>query len=107
MVAGGYEPWVKELETRTGGRVKIMPFHGGSLHKANEAYELALKGALDITQISPTLHPGLLVLGDFSELPYLIPHDEKGRLAMDMVMENYVLPIEFSKVKVLCYHRKG
>ena len=105
MGTGGCETWAQELEARTGGRVKILPLHGAALNKPTEAYELTLKGALDITLIVTPLQVGLMPLADFTSVAYLVPSDEKGKLAVDMAMSKYIYPAYFSDLKVLWYHR--
>ena len=42
------EAWAKEVENRTGGRVKITLFHGGTLTKAPQTYEAVVSGVADI-----------------------------------------------------------
>jgi len=42
------ESWIKEIEKRTAGKVKITYFPGGALLKGNQIYDGVIKGVADI-----------------------------------------------------------
>ncbi|MFC1910502.1 TRAP transporter substrate-binding protein [Chloroflexota bacterium] len=49
------EPWTKELEKRTGGRVKIIPYHAEALSPQGENYDSVVKGIADMGECSITI----------------------------------------------------
>ncbi|HEX9896955.1 MAG TPA: hypothetical protein VGA85_04750, partial [Dehalococcoidales bacterium] len=103
-VKGVYEVWAREVEKRTGGRVKVNVYPGETLGKQVEQYDLILKGAAQLTILVGPQYPGRFPLTDVFNLPFLIPPDgpnSPGKAIRDMVHEKYLNPIYFKDVKVL------
>jgi TRAP-type C4-dicarboxylate transport system substrate-binding protein len=103
-VKGVYEVWAREVEKRTGGRVKVNVYPGETLGKQVEQYDLVLKGAAQLTILVGPQYPGRFPLTDVFNLPFLIPPDgpnSPGRAIRDMVFEKYLIPIYFKDVKML------
>ncbi len=50
--------WAKEVEKRTGGRVQITLFYGGTLTPADKCYDGVVKGISDIGMSVLFLHHG-------------------------------------------------
>jgi TRAP-type transport system periplasmic protein len=103
-VKGVYEVWAKEVENRTGGRVKINLYPGETLGKQVEQFDLILKGAAQLTIMVGPQYPGRFPLTDVFNLPFLIPPDgpdSPGKAIRDMVHEKYLNPIYFKEVKML------
>jgi TRAP-type C4-dicarboxylate transport system substrate-binding protein len=42
------EPWIKRIEERTNGRVKIVPYHGAALSSMAENYNSVVRGLADL-----------------------------------------------------------
>jgi TRAP-type C4-dicarboxylate transport system substrate-binding protein len=100
----GFSVWAKEVEKRTGGKVKITIHAGQTLAKASEQYDMVLKGGADITKVVGTHYRGRFPLLDIYSLPFLMPHgakDKSGNLVRDLVMEKYIIPAYFKDMKVL------
>ena len=51
------EPWAKEVEEKTDGRVKINIYNSGALGTLSTAYEDIQGAVYDIGYVSPSLHP--------------------------------------------------
>lgn len=103
-VKGVYAVWAREVEKRTGGRVKITLYPGQTLGKQGEQFDLILKGAAQLTILVGPQYPGRFPLTDVFNLPFLIPPDgpnSPGKAIRDMVHEKYLIPIHFKDVKVL------
>ena len=63
-------PWyVKEIEKRTGGRVKITIYHGGSLVKGPQTYEGVVNGIADIGTSRFAMTPGRFPVAMGYEMP--------------------------------------
>ncbi len=107
---GVFAPWAKELEKRTNGKVKVEIFTSEQLGKASEAYDLVLRGAVDISWVVPSFVVGQFPLDEIFHLPFLIPggiDDPKGSLIRRTLYEKYLTPINFKEVKVLWTGRTG
>ena len=50
--------WANEVEKRTGGKVKITLFYGGTLTPADKCYDGVVNGISDIGMSVPLLHDG-------------------------------------------------
>ena len=103
-VKGVYGVWAKEVEKRTGGRVKVRLYPGQTLGKQNEQFDLVLRGAAQLTIMVGTQYPGRFPLTDVFNLPFLIPPDgpgSPGKEIRDMVYAKYLIPLYFKDVKVL------
>ncbi len=103
-----HQVWAKEVEKRTGGRVKINVYPGETLGKQVEQYDLVLKGAAQLTVVAGPQYPGRFPLTDVFNLPFLVPPDgpnSPGKAIRDMVHEKYLNPIYFKDVKVLWKYR--
>ena len=59
QVKGAYQPWINEIEKRSNGKVKITPYYLNSLAPIQEAYNAAITGIADISELDLQMHPGL------------------------------------------------
>jgi TRAP-type C4-dicarboxylate transport system substrate-binding protein len=74
-------PWIKILEERAGGKVKIVPYFAESLAKGSEIYEAVSQGIADLGEVSTSHAPGRFRLTDFFLLPGLeIPNSVAASL---------------------------
>ncbi len=94
------EDFLRKVEERSGGRVKINIFAGGTLLGAREIYEGVVKGVADIgmTMIGYTA-------GRFPEMEYLeLPHSYPSSYVSSHVTNNYFnkyKPKEFDQTQML------
>lgn len=103
-VKGVFQVYAKEVERRTGGRVRVNVYPGETLGKQIEQYDLVLKGAAQMTVVVGPQYPGRFPLTDVFNLPFLIPPDgpnSPGKAIRNMVHEKYLIPLYFKDVKVL------
>ena len=98
--------WSKEIEKRTGGRVKITVFSGGTLTPADKCYDGVEKGISDIGMSALGYTRGRFPLSEVIDLPLGC---RSGASATELVNAFYrkFTPKEFNSVKVLYFHAHG
>lgn len=94
------ERWAKEMEKRTGGRVKIQTFPGGTLLPAKNIFDGVVTGTADIGNFAMSYQPGRFPLSEAIDLPIGFTTSKAASLALFDLIEKYK-PKEFEKVKVL------
>jgi len=94
------ERWSKEVENRTGGKVKINTYPGGTLLGAKDMFDGVIAGQADIGCTSMAYQPGRFMVTNATSLPMGIPNSRVGSLVLLDLYKLYN-PTAFSKVKVL------
>jgi TRAP-type C4-dicarboxylate transport system substrate-binding protein len=97
------EPWLRQVEEATGGKVKIQSFHGQTLAKGKDMWNAVKSGITDIGWCFHGYWPGMTPLADVISLPGL-PFDsaEKGSAVLWQVYEKFPeIQKEFEDVQVL------
>jgi len=98
--------WAKEIEKRTGGKVQITVFPGGTLTPADKCYDGVVKGISDIGFSVLAYTRGKFPLTEVSDLPLGM----KTALVATKVINDYYKkfkPKEFNEVKVMYLHGHG
>jgi TRAP-type C4-dicarboxylate transport system substrate-binding protein len=67
----GTEPWLKQIEKATDGKVKIERYYAETLGKGTEAWMSIKSGVVDMAWCSMGYWPGLTPLSDVVALPFL------------------------------------
>lgn len=100
------QTWCKEVEARTGGRVKVKYFAGGSLTKPKVIYEGVVDGLSDLGQSVLAYTPGKFPVMDTVGLPLGYT---SGAVATGVVNEVYrhFKPKEFADTEVMYLHAHG
>ena len=100
------ESWAKEIEKRTGGKVKINIFSGGSLTPAPQVYDGVVKGISDIGMSCFAYTPGRFPLIEALDLPMGYP---TGMIATKVANDfaKTMNPPELNDVKLLYIHAHG
>lgn len=94
------ERWKKEVETRTGGKVAINTFPGGTLLKAKAMMDGVIAGTADIGCLCMAYQPGRFIVTNAIALPLGFPNATVASLTLwDLYVKQK--PQEFAKVKVL------
>ena len=98
-----YEAWAKQLEERSGGRVKINFYWSESLLKASEFYRGVQTGQTDITYYALGLDYGLMPLNMFTKLAFLgYPDKETGSEIYQEIFDKFPeIQAEFKGVKMM------
>ena len=94
------ERWKKEVEMRTGGKVVINTYPGGTLLGAKNMMDGVIAGQADIGCLCMAYQPGRFVVTNATALPLGIPNARVGSLALWDLYQKYK-PEAFAKVKVL------
>jgi len=98
--------WAKEIEKRTGGKVQITVFPGGTLTPADKCYDGVVKGISDIGFSVLAYTRGKFPLTEVSDLPMGM----KTALVATKVINDYYKkfkPKELDEVKVMYLHGHG
>lgn len=98
--------WAKEIEKRTGGKIQITMYYGGTLTPADKCYDGVVKGISDIGFSVMAYTRGRFPLTEVSDLPLGI---KSGLVATKVINEYYkkFRPKEFDDVKVMYLHGHG
>ena len=84
----GYKPWIAEVEKRTNGRVKIIPYFSNSLAPLPEFMQTALTGVADLVETDAPLAPGQLPLQEmFSQLLPSSPWTRWSKVYWDLMLK--------------------
>ena len=98
--------WAQEIEKRTGGKVQITMFYGGTLTPAPQCYDGVVKGISDIGFSVLAYTRGKFPLLEVADLPLGI---KSGLVATKLFNEFYnkFKPKELDEVKVMYLHGHG
>ena len=100
------EAWAREVESRTGGRVKITMYPGETLTKAPQVYEGVVSGISDIGMSVFAYTRGRFPLLEGLDLPLGYPDGETATRIANEVVRKYD-PQELQDVHVLYLHAHG
>lgn len=100
------ENWIKEIEKRTSGRVKITYYPGGTLTPAPQCYDGVVKGISDIGMTCLAYTRGRFPFMEGVDLPLGYP---SGTVATRVVNDIYrkFEPAELSDTHTLYFHAHG
>ena len=94
------EHWAKEVEKRTGGKVKVQTFPGGTLLAAKNILDGVISGLADIGNFAMSYQPGRFPVSEAVDLPLGFTSAKVASLTLYDLVEKY-RPKEFEKVKIL------
>lgn len=94
------ERWVKEVQDRTGGKVKIKTFPGGTLLGGKNMMDGVIAGTANMGNLVTAYQPGRFFVTNGASLPFGFPNARVASLALWDFYQKYK-PKEFDKVKVL------
>ncbi len=97
------EEWIKEVETRTNGRVKVSYFPGNTLAPPGQAYDAVVKGIADMAQNLLAYSPGRLPLSEVLQQPLGYTSGYQGTKLANEYYKKFK-PKEFDDVKVMYLH---
>ncbi len=98
--------WAKEIEKRTGGKVQVTMFYGGTLTSPDKCYDGVVKGISDIGFSVFSYTMGKFPLTEVIDLPLGY---KSAAVATKLINEYYnkFKPKEFDDVKVMYLHAHG
>jgi TRAP-type transport system periplasmic protein len=94
------ERWVKEVEKRTNGKVKVQTFPGGTLLPAKNIFDGVISGMADIGNFAMSYQPGRFPISEAIDLPIGFTSAKAASLALYDLIEKYNAK-EFEKTKLL------
>lgn len=92
--------WKQEVEKRTGGRVVIQTFPGGTLLGAKDIFDGVKQGSANIGNFAMSYQPGRFPVSEAVDLPIGFPSAYAATMTFCDVMEQFK-PAEFDDVEVL------
>jgi TRAP-type C4-dicarboxylate transport system substrate-binding protein len=100
------EEWIKEIETRTDGAVKITYYPAGSLTPAAGVYDGVVEGISDIGMSCLAYTPGRFPACELVDMPHSYPN---GWVATKVANDFYneFTPTELDDVHVFYFHAHG
>ena len=93
----------KELEKRTGGRVKVTPYYSQSLGKVPEMLDMLDKGIADIALFPTAIFPRVFMMSEVNNLPGLIPRKAVVTEVMYALGYRGLLDKDFERYKALLW----
>jgi len=100
------QAWADEIEKRTGGRVHITLYPGGTLTKAPQCYQGVVDGISDIGMSCLAYTRGRFPLLEGLDLPVGYPDGATASRIVDAVVRQFH-PKELEDVHVLYFHGHG
>ena len=94
------EEWKKEVEKKTGGKVAIQTFPGGTLLPAKNIFDGVITGTADIGNFAMSYQPGRFLISEAIDQPIGFSSAKAASLALYDLIEKYKAK-EFEKVKIL------
>ena len=94
------EEWKKEVEKRTGGKVVIQTFPGGTLLPAKNIFDGVITGTADIGNFAMSYQPGRFLISEAIDQPIGFSSAKAASLALYDLIDQYKAK-EFEKVKIL------
>lgn len=94
------ERWAQEVERRTGGKVDVETYPGGTLLGARNMLDGVIAGTADVGCFCPSYHPGRFPLLEAVDLPIGWPNTKVSSLTLLKLYEKW-RPKSLEKVKVV------
>ena len=94
-------PMSEEIEKRTGGKVKIVPYWANSLGKTSEHFNLVKTGIADMTDYAGSYGPGKFLFAEVGNLPFAAKNPVNIRKAMHKLHEKGYFESSWGDVEVL------
>lgn len=100
------QEWIKEIESRSDGRVKITYFPGGSLSSAPQIYDGVVRGISDIGMSCFSYTPGRFPACELIDLPHGYPNGWVATMVANDFYNEFK-PAELDDVQPLFFHAHG
>jgi len=98
-----YEPWAKEVEKKTNGRVKVEIYHGGILGKMTSVIEDVAAGKYQVACNMPGYQYKQHILPVIGEVPFAFPSVYVSYKVLKKLTDKYanIVDKEFSDVSIM------
>lgn len=102
LVSKVFEKWAKEVEKRTEGRVHFTFYHGSSLAKMPETYDMVKTGSAEIGSWLPTYQAAIFPVSSAVNIPFTFDGPRNGGTgAWEFYRTSPEMQKEYSQVKLL------
>jgi len=102
LVSKVFEKWAAEVEKRTDGRVKMTFYHGSSLAKMPETYDMVRTGSVEIGSWLPTYQAALFPVSSAVNIPFTFDGPRHGAAGVwEFYSKSPEMQKEYGKVKLL------
>lgn len=101
------EPWAKQIETESNGRLKVELYPSAGLAKADVTYEAAAKGTIDIGSQAHGYTNGRFPLTQITELPGLSNSATQMGCMLQTLYEDGTLASEYEDSHLLFMYGAG
>ncbi len=102
-----FEPWAKQIETESNGRLKVELYPSAGLAKADVTYEAAAKGTIDIGSQAHGYTNGRFPLTQITELPGLSNSATQMGCMLQTLYEDGTLASEYEDSHLLFMYGAG
>ncbi len=102
-----FEPWAKQIETDSNGRLKVELYPSSTLSKADVTYESAVKGTIDIGSQAHGYTSGRFPLTQILELPGLSSSATQMGCMLQTLYEDGTLAGEYEDSHLLFMYGAG
>ena len=102
-----FEPWAKQIETDSNGRLKVELYPSAGLAKADVTYEAAAKGTIDIGSQAHGYTNGRFPLTQITELPGLSNSASQMGCMLQTLYEDGTLANEYKDTHLLFMYGAG
>ena len=102
-----FEPWAKQIEEESNGRLKIEMYPSAGLSKADVTYESAVKGTIDIGSQAHGYTSGRFPLTQIAELPGLSNTATQMGCILQTLYEDGTIASEYEDSHVLFMYGAG
>ncbi|MFV0243555.1 MAG: TRAP transporter substrate-binding protein [Qingshengfaniella sp.] len=103
----GIEPWARDVEAASDGRIAIQVFPAQQIGKAPDHYDMAKQGIVDLAWVNPGYTAGRFPIYALTEVPFLADDSRGGAKAIHEWYMEYGVPAEMPDVKVCFFHPHG
>jgi len=100
----GIEPWAKDVEAASDGRISVQIFPAQQLGKAPDHYDMARQGIVDLAWINPGYTAGRFPIYALTEVPFMVSDSVRGAKAIHEWYAEYGAAQEMGDVKVCFIH---
>jgi TRAP-type transport system periplasmic protein len=99
-----YREWSRDLEKRTGGKLKVMYYAGGTLVPVSQTYDAVVKGITDVGNHVLGYSMGRFPFSQILDMPIgWPPHGPEATIIANQFYKKFKQK-EFDDVKVLYFH---
>ncbi|MEN2752473.1 TRAP transporter substrate-binding protein [Psychrobacter sp. FBL11] len=102
-----FEPWAKQIEADSNGRLKVEVYPSATISKADTAYESAVKGTIDIGSQVQGYTSGRFPLSQIAELPGLSNSSTQTGCMLQTLYENGTISSEYEDSHLLFMFATG